>query len=76
MIRLMQEFNIATALDLNMDYCQIKQDADAQNPCTVSFISIGITQGYQHRHDPGVFQNFMSKFVQNMEHEKTNVDDF
>jgi hypothetical protein len=35
MIRSMEGFTFASALDLNMDYYHIKLDADAQNLCTL-----------------------------------------
>jgi hypothetical protein len=37
MIRSMEGFTFASALDLNMSYYQIKLDADAQNLCTIVF---------------------------------------
>ena len=37
MIRSIEEFTFATELDLNMGYCHIKLDSDAQNRCTVVF---------------------------------------
>jgi hypothetical protein len=39
MIRSMEGFSFASALDLNMSYCQIKLDADAYNQklCTIVF---------------------------------------
>jgi hypothetical protein len=37
MIRSMEEFTFASALDLNMDYYNIKPDDDAQNLCTIVF---------------------------------------
>jgi HKD family nuclease len=32
-----------------------------------------LTHGYQDYHDPDVFQNVMSKLVQDMEYVKTNI---
>jgi hypothetical protein len=37
MIRSMEGFTFASALDLNMGYYHIKVDADAQNLCTIVF---------------------------------------
>jgi hypothetical protein len=37
MIRSMEGFTFATALDLNMGYYHIKPDADAQRLCTIIF---------------------------------------
>jgi hypothetical protein len=37
MIRSMEVFTFASALDLNMGYYHIKLDADAQNLCTIVF---------------------------------------
>jgi hypothetical protein len=37
MIRSMEGFTFATALDLNMGYYHIKLDADAQNLCAIVF---------------------------------------
>jgi hypothetical protein len=37
MIRSMEGFTFASALDLNMGYHHIKQDDDAQNLCTIVF---------------------------------------
>jgi hypothetical protein len=38
MIRSMEGFTIASALDLNMSYYHIKLDADAQKLCTIVFL--------------------------------------
>jgi hypothetical protein len=37
MIRSMEEFTFASALDLNIGYYHIKFDADAQKLCTIVF---------------------------------------
>jgi hypothetical protein len=37
MIRSMEGFTFASALDLNMGYYQIKLDGDAQKLCTIAF---------------------------------------
>jgi hypothetical protein len=79
MIRSMKGFTFASALDLNMGYYHIKLDhgADAQNLCTIVFpwhmkkykyklLPMGI------RISPDVFQNVMSKLVQDMEYVKTS----
>jgi hypothetical protein len=82
MIRSMEEFTFASALDLNMGYYHIKldTDADAQKLCTIVFpwhvgkykykrLLMGIKIA------PDVFQNVMSKLVQDMEYVKTYLDD-
>jgi hypothetical protein len=78
MIRSMEGFTFASALDLNMGYYHIKLDADAQRLCIIVFLwhmgkykykrlSMGIKIA------PDVFQNVMSKLVQDMEYVKTNM---
>ena len=78
MIRSMEGFTFATALDLNMGYYHIKLDADAQRLCTIVFpwgkykykrLPMGIKIA------PDVFQNVMSKLTQDMEYVKTYLDD-
>ena len=78
MIRSMEGFTFATALDLNMGYYHIKLDADAQKLCTIVFpwgkykykrLPMGIKVA------PDIFQNVMSKLVQDMEYVKTYLDD-
>jgi dihydroorotate dehydrogenase len=77
-IRSMEGFTFASALELNMGYCHIKLDADAQNLCTILFpwnmrkykykrLPMGIKIA------PDVFQNVMSKLVQDMEYVKTAI---
>jgi hypothetical protein len=74
----MEGFTFASALDLNMGYYHIKLDADTQNLCTIVFPwHIG---KYKYKRlpkgikiAPDVFQNFMSKLVQDMEYVKTNM---
>jgi hypothetical protein len=80
MIRSMEWFTFASALDLNMGYYHIKLDADAQKLCTIVFPWLNgkiqiqtLTHGYQYCLDPDVFQNVMSKLVQDMECVKTNI---
>jgi hypothetical protein len=78
MIRSMEGFTFASALDLNMGYYHIKLDADAQKPCTIVFPwKIG---KYKYKRlpmgikiAPDVFQNVMSKLVQDMEYVKTTI---
>jgi hypothetical protein len=76
MIRSIEGFTFASSLDLNMGYYHIKLDADAQKLCTIVFpwcmgnykytrLPMGINI------DPDVFQNVMSKLVQDMEYVKT-----
>jgi dihydroorotate dehydrogenase len=78
MIRSMEGFTFASALDLNMGYYHIKLDADAQKLCTIVFpwhmgkykykrLPMGIKIA------PDVFQNVMSKLVQDMEYVKTII---
>jgi hypothetical protein len=67
MIRSMEGFNFASALNLNMGYYHIKLDADAQKLCTILFL------WHQYCLVPDVFQNVMSKLVQDMEYVKTNM---
>jgi dihydroorotate dehydrogenase len=78
MIRSMEGFTFASALDLNMGYYHIKLDADAQKLCTIVFpwgkckykrlpMDIKIA--------PDVFQNVMSNHLQDMEYVKTYLDD-
>jgi Reverse transcriptase (RNA-dependent DNA polymerase) len=78
MIRSMEGFTFATALDLNMGYYHIKLDADAQKLCTIIFpwgkykykcLPMGIKIA------PDVFQNVMSKLTQDLEYVKTYLDD-
>jgi hypothetical protein len=80
MIRSMEGFTFASALDLNMGYYHIKLDADAQKLSTIVFP----WGKYKYKHllmgikialDPDVFQNIMSKLVQDMEYVKTYLDD-
>jgi hypothetical protein len=80
MIQSMEGFTFASALDLNMGYYHIKLDADAQKLCTIVFpwgkIQIQtLTHGYQDCQVPDVFQNVISKLVQDMEYVKTYLDD-
>jgi dihydroorotate dehydrogenase len=80
MIRSMEGFTFASALDLNMGYYHIKLDADAQKLCTIVFpwnmrkckykrLPMGIKLA------PDVFQKVMSKLIQHMEYIKTYLDD-
>jgi hypothetical protein len=76
----MEGFTFASALDLNMGYYHIKLDADADNQklCTILFpwnmgkykykrLLMGIKIA------PDIFQNVMSKLVQDMEYVETNM---
>ena len=78
MIRSIEEFTFATALDLNMRYYHIKLDADAQKICTI-ILPWG---KYKYKRlpmeikiAPDFFQNVMSKLTQDMEYVKTYLDD-
>jgi hypothetical protein len=75
-------FIFSSALDFNMSYYHIKLDADAQKLCTIVFpwgkykykrLPMGIKIVYCL--DPAIFQNVMSKLVQDMEYVKTYLDD-
>jgi dihydroorotate dehydrogenase len=76
MIRSMEGFTFASALDLNMGYYHIKLDADAQKLCTIVFP----WGKYKYKRSPmgikiapDVFQNVMSTLVQDMEYVKTTI---
>jgi hypothetical protein len=78
MIRSMEGFTFASALDVNTGYYHIKLDADAQKLCTIVFP----WGKYKHKRlpmgikiAPDVFQNFIFKLVQDMEYVKTYLDD-
>jgi dihydroorotate dehydrogenase len=80
MIRSMEGFTFASALELNMDYYHTKLDADDQKLCTILFLwNMG---KYKYKRlpmgieiAPDVFQNIMSKLVQDMEYVKAYLDD-
>ena len=78
MIRTIEGFTFATALDLNLGYYHIKLVADAQKLCPIVFpwgkyrykrLPMGIKIA------PDVFQNIMSKLTQDMEYVRKYVDD-
>jgi hypothetical protein len=78
MIRSMEGFTFASALDINMGYYYIKIDADAHKLCNIVFpwgkckykrLPMGIKIA------PDAFQYIMSKLVQDMEYIKTYLDD-
>jgi hypothetical protein len=74
----MEGFTFSSALDLNMGYYYIKLDADAQKLCTIVFPWIMGNYKYKRlpigiKIAPDVFQNVMSKLVQDMEHVKTSL---
>jgi hypothetical protein len=78
MIRSMEGFTFASALDLNMGYDHIKRDADSQMLCTIVFPLHLKKNKYKRlfmgiKIAPDVFQNVMSKLVQDMEYVKTNL---
>jgi dihydroorotate dehydrogenase len=78
MIRSMEGFTFATALDLNMGYHHIKLDANAQNLCTIVFLWHMGKYKYKRlpmgvKIAPDVFQNSMSKLVQDMKYVKTTI---
>jgi dihydroorotate dehydrogenase len=81
MIRSMEGFTFASALDLNMGYYHIKldHDSDAQKLCTIVFPWMG---KYKYKQSPmgikiapDVFQNVMSKLVQDVEFVQTYPND-
>jgi hypothetical protein len=76
----MEGFTFASALDLNMGYYHIKLDADAQKLCTIVFPWYMGKDKYKRlprgiKIAPDVFQNVMSKLVQDMGNVKTYLDD-
>jgi dihydroorotate dehydrogenase len=78
MIRSMEGFTFASALNLNMGYYHIKLDADAQKLCTIVFPCNMRKYKYKRlpmgiKIAPDVFQNVMSKLVQDMEYVKTTI---
>jgi hypothetical protein len=78
MIRSMEGFTFTSALDLNKNYYPIKLDADAKKLCTIVFPWHMRKYKYKHlpmgiKIAPDVFQNIMSKLVQDMEYVKTNL---
>jgi Reverse transcriptase (RNA-dependent DNA polymerase) len=82
MIHSMEGFTIATALDLNTDnsYYHIKPDADAQKLCTTIFACVKykykrLSMGIKIATFPDVFQNVMSKLIQDMKYVKTYLHD-
>jgi dihydroorotate dehydrogenase len=80
MIRSMEGFTFASASDLNMGYYHIKLDADAQKLCTIVFPWYEGKYKYKRlpmgiKIAPDVFQNVMSKLVQDVGYVKTYLDD-
>jgi dihydroorotate dehydrogenase len=82
MIRSIEGFTFASALDLNMSYYHIKlgHDADTQKLCTIIFSKHMGNYKYKRlpmgiKISPDFFQNFMSKIVQDMEYVKIYLDD-
>jgi dihydroorotate dehydrogenase len=74
----MERFTFASALELNMGYYHIKLDADAQMLCTVVFPWYMGKYKYKRlpmgiKIAPDVFQNVISKIVQDMEYVKTTI---
>jgi hypothetical protein len=71
-------FYLCFSIGLKYGYFHIKVDVDAQKICTIVF-----PRGkHQYKHlpmgikiAPDVFQNVMSKLVQDMEYVKTYLDD-
>jgi hypothetical protein len=74
MIRSMEGFAFASALDLNMGYYHIKLDADAQKLCTIVFPWLRGKYIYKRlpmgiKIAPDVFQNVMSNIqIQTLTH--------
>jgi hypothetical protein len=78
MIRSMEGFTFTSALDLNKGYYHIKLDADSQKLCTILFPWQMGKYKYKRlpkgiKIAPDVFQNVMSKLVQDMEYVKTDM---
>jgi hypothetical protein len=80
MVSSMEGFTFASALDLNLGYYHIKLDANTQKLCTILFP--WYMGKYKHKRlpmgikiYPDIFQNVMSKFVQDMEYVKTYLED-
>jgi hypothetical protein len=80
MIRSMEGFTFASALNLKMGYYHIKLDVDAQKLCTIVFPwHMGkykykrLPMGIKIAWFPDVFQNVMSKLFQDMECVKTDI---
>jgi hypothetical protein len=80
MIRSMEGFTFASALDLNIGYYHVKLDAYAQKLCTILFPWYMGKYKYKHlrlpmsiKIAPDVFQIVMSKLVQDMEYVNTNM---
>jgi hypothetical protein len=78
MIRSMEGFSFASALNLNMGYYCIKLDADSQTLCTIVFPWIIGKYKYKRlpmgkKIAPDVFHNLMSELVQDMEYAKTKT---
>jgi hypothetical protein len=76
----MEGSSFASTLDLNMGYYYIKLDADAQKLCIIVFPWHKGKYKYKRlprgiKIAPDVFQNVMSKLVQDMEYVKTYLDD-
>jgi hypothetical protein len=76
----MEVFSFVSELDLNMGYYHIKLDSDTQNICISVFpwplgkrLIKTLTHGYQDFLVPDVFQNVMSKLVQDMEYVNTST---
>jgi hypothetical protein len=76
MIRSMEGFTFASALDLNMGYYHIKLDSDAQKLCNIVFL----WGKYKYKRlpmgikiAPDAFRNFMSMLVQDMEYVKKAI---
>jgi hypothetical protein len=74
MIRSMEGFTFASALDLNMGYYHIKFDADTQN-AMYNCIPMAYEKIQMQTLTHWYFQNVISKLVQDMLHVKTYLDD-
>jgi hypothetical protein len=82
MIRAMEGFTFASALDLNMGYYHIKLDhhADTQKLCTIVFPWNMVKYKYKRlpmgiKIVPDIFQHVISMLVQDIEYVETYLDD-
>jgi dihydroorotate dehydrogenase len=78
MIHSMEGFTFASAFNLNIGCYQIKLDAHAQNLCAIVFPWYMGKYKYKRlpmdiKIAPDVFQNVMSKLVQDMQYNKTTI---
>jgi hypothetical protein len=78
MLQELEEFAYATSLDLNMGYCTIKLDYDAQKMCTIvtpfgKYQYLRLPMGISC--SPYFFQERMSDLMQHLNFVRTYLDD-